>query len=92
MARAAAWAQKKAPRRFTAMIRSNWAGVVAMKGVRVKIAALLTSTSRRPRRATVLAMRPRASAGLPMSAAMATARQPREDSSLTVARASADDR
>src|SRR6267378_2960572 len=49
MTRAAAWEQKKAPRRFRSRWRSKADGVVAVKGVRSKRAALLTSTSSRPR-------------------------------------------
>jgi hypothetical protein len=45
---AAAWAQKKGPRRLRFRNRSYAVGVTAPKGVEPKRAALLTRTSRPP--------------------------------------------
>src|SRR3989441_6624835 len=63
MARAAAWAQKKAPRRFRSRWSAYCAGVARRNGVRAKTAALLTRTSRRPRRRTASRTSARASRG-----------------------------
>src|SRR3989442_234874 len=63
MARAAAWAQKKAPRRFRSRWSAYCAGEARRNGVRAKTAALLTRTSRRPRRRTASRTSARASRG-----------------------------
>jgi hypothetical protein len=79
MAPAAACAQKNAPRKFTAIKWSNWAGVVAMNRVLTKMAALLTSRSRPPRARAARPTSRRASAGLARSALSAIARTPSFD-------------
>src|SRR2546427_9384069 len=83
MARAAAWAQKKAPRRFRSRWSAYCAGVARRNGVRAKTAALLTRTSRRPRRRTASRTSARASRGSARLARSATARAPAASSSRT---------
>src|SRR2546425_810970 len=85
--RAAACAQKKAPRRLRSRWRSYCAAVAWRNGERSKTAALLTRTSSPPRRRAASRTSPRAAPGSARSARRARARAPAAWSSRTVRRA-----